>query len=476
MAEVDELTSDGLLTKDNLTLVSELKTGFQNTYSQDGEVLNFESNTPDGQIVEIISELGTVLRELITEVYNSIDPDKCVGAVQDNRYQINYLTRKVGAYAIQDIDITTNKTVSLVGLDGSYNSENASAYAVSDDIGNIWYLVDSVTLTAGTTRCEFRAQKMEDITPVIGTITNQVTIVEGVTKVINNVGLSSPGYEQESDSDFRIRRERSTDTKGENNFDSIWSNIEALDGVISVNGWQNNTNTTDSTGTLPHYIWFIVEGGDNQKIAEIIYANMGGTGTRGSVTVPITANNLQIININFDRPTIVPLYIKFDVQAITDLGEIDFDAIKDYIAENLNYTIGESAETSRITEICANALLSDGGNGYALDVKISRGGSDSTTFLSSTITAVNVDIITFQAKCSDTAGTYTFTYTASGWQLSGNDVDLADYGITVVGEPDENDTITVVYTASVWGEYLLAMTPAEKFVTDTSKISITGLP
>ena len=77
MAEIDELTVTGLLTKDNLQLVSDLTTGVQNIYGQDGETLNLDSNTPDGQLIQILAELGTVIREQITEVYNSIDPDKC---------------------------------------------------------------------------------------------------------------------------------------------------------------------------------------------------------------------------------------------------------------------------------------------------------------------------------------------------------------------------------------------------------------
>lgn len=381
MADTDELTYNGLLTKDNLQLVSDLQTGFQDIYSQNGEVLNFDSNTPDGQLIQLLAQLGSVIREQITEVYNSCDPDKCVGSVQDNRYQINYLTRKAGAYTLQNIAITVNKTVSLQGLDGAYNEPEASAYALSDDNGNIWYLVDSATLTTGTTIKEFRAKEMGEVVPTIGTITNQVTIVEGVTNVINSVGATSIGYEQESDSDFRIRRNRSTEIKSQNNLDTIISNLQALDGVVEVQGHQNVGNTTDATGTLPHYIWLIVEGGANTDIADIIYTNMGGTGTRGSVTVPIVASNMQTININFDRATVVPLYIQFDLQIITQLGEINIDGVKEYIATNLTYGISEDAETSRVTEVCANALLADGGNAYALNVEISTDGATWTDYI-----------------------------------------------------------------------------------------------
>ena len=380
MANVDELNAGGLQTKDNLTLVNDLTTSIQNIYSQNGEILNLDSNTPDGQLIEIIAELGTVVRELITEVYNSCDPDKCVGSVQDNRYLINYLTRKAGAYTLQNIAITVNKTVDLQGLDAMFNEPEAAAYSVSDDNGNIWYLVDTTTLVTGTTTLEFRAKEQGEVIPVVGTITNQVTVVEGVTNVINNVGPTSIGYEEESDSDFRIRRSISTTTKSENNIDTIQAQILNLDGVIEAQVYQNTTNSTDANGIPAHYIWAIVEGGANQDIAEIIYANMGGCGTKGSVTVPILSAALQTFNINFDRATIVPLYIKFDLQT-DDLGEINQDDIKEYIANNLTYNIGENGETSRVGEICANAMLADGGNGYALNPKISLDGTTWTDYI-----------------------------------------------------------------------------------------------
>lgn len=375
MANTDELSADGLLTKDNNTLVNDLTTGLQDIYSENGEIINFDSNTPDGQFVQIVSEIGSVLRELITEVYNSCDPDKCVGSVQDNRYQINYLKRSAGAFTLQTIAITANKTVTLQGLDASFNDEGAAAYALSDDSGNIWYLVDSTTIYAGTTTLEFRAKDKGVIIPTIGTITNQVTITEGIISVINSVGATSIGYEQESDSDFRIRRARSTAIRGQNNEDTMLAQILDLSGVVAANVHVNRTNSTDATGTPAHYIWVIAEGGANSDIAEIIYSNLGGTGTKGSVSVTLNSAALQPVTIHFDRATVVPLYIKFDIQPITSAGEINQDDVKEYIANNLTYTIGENAETSKVTDICADALLSDGGNGYALNVKISKNGT-----------------------------------------------------------------------------------------------------
>lgn len=469
----DELTYSGLEVKDNLTLVSDLTTGFQDIYSQNGETLNLDSNTPDGQLIELLAFMGTTIREMITEVYNSCDPDKCVGAVQDNRYQINYLTRKQGSYTIQKIAITANKTVELQGLDASYNDPDASAYAVSDDNGNIWYLIDSTTIYSGITSLDFRAQKMGAIVPTVGTITNQVTIVPGITNIINNVGATSIGVEEESDSDFRIRRNQSTFTPGIGNTDNMKSQLLGLDGVVAVNIHENRSTSTDTTGTPAHTIWAIVEGGANTEIADTIYTNLGGSGTRGSVTVPLINSSLQTININFDRETVVPLYIRFEIKVITDLGEINQSDIRDYIAENLIYEIGEPVETSKVTQVCADAMLADGGNGYALNVEISKGGTASASVSGTGITAASVVASIFQDVVGDTTANYTFTYSNGAWELSGAEVSLADYGISYTGTPDENDTITIAFTAGTWTDYLAVDTIADKYTTDSNKIYIT---
>ena len=474
MAENDELTYTGLETKDNVILVNDLTTGFQDIYSQNGEVLNLDSNTPDGQLIELFAYAGTVIRDLITEVYNSCDPDKCVGAIQDNRYQINYLERKKGSFTLQNIAVTTNQTVSLQGLDASFNDVNAASYAVSDNNGNVWYLVDSTTLLVGTTTLEFRAKEKGAVIPTIGTIVNPITIIPGVISVINNVGPTSIGTEEENDSDFRIRRARSVTLASLNSVDTIEAKLLALDGVAAVRIHENRTNITDSTGTPAHSIWVIVEGGANTDIAEVIYANIAGGGTKGEIVVPIITASLQTININFDREIITPLYIKFDIKPITELGEINQDAVKEYIADNLVYNIGEDVETSKITQVAADAMLADGGNGYALNVEISAGGTATASTTSTAITSVSVVSSAFQDVIGDNAGSYIFTYSTdeNSWEFQGRNVDVTDYGISYTGTPDNNDTITISYTAGTWTDYLAVNSLADKYTTDIHKIYI----
>lgn len=381
MAEVDNLGFDGLQTKDYNVLLSDIQNSLQTIYSPNGEEISFDSNTPDGQFTEILANIGATVRELLSTVYNATDPSKCDSTQQDTKYQLNYLTRKGGSWTLQNIDIVTDKTVTLQGLDGNFANNESYAFTVSDDAGNNWYLVDTTTVLTGTNSLEFRAQNQGPVNPTIGTITNMVTIVSGVVSVINSQGYTILGEDAESDYDFRIRRDRSTGNQSGNNADTILGQLLSLEGVKQCTVWVNDTNSTDSTSTPAHTLWVIVDGGANTEIADIIYDNKGGCGTRGSVTVPVITVSNQILNINFDRPTTQSLYIKFDIQVVGDVTLISQSGIKQYIVDNLNYQIGEDAETSKITQVCANAMLNDGGQGFALNIQISDDGETWTDFI-----------------------------------------------------------------------------------------------
>lgn len=378
----DILNENGLTLSTFNELRDEVQTDMNSIYAIDGDSINFDSSTPDGQFTNILAQIGSDIRELIREVYNSFDPDKCSGIVQDVRYSLNYLTRKGGTFTVQNIDVTTNKTVTLDGLDDSYNDVNASSYTVSDNAGNNWYLIDTTTITAGTTSLPFRAQNMGLVQPTVGTITNQVTKVLGVTAVNNSVAPTTLGENQESDDEFRVRRNRSTAINGQNNYDAMTGQLLALDGITDVYVHVNSDDTTDSTGTPAYTVWVIAEGGANSDIANIIYANSGGLPTRGNVSVDTVTVSGEEVTVNFDRVNPVSLYIRFDVQNTSGIN-VDLDTVKSYIVQNLSYSLGAPAETSAITNIASSALLTLGSGLYALNVEVSTDGTTWTDFIAS---------------------------------------------------------------------------------------------
>lgn len=383
MSENDIINENGLSLKDYLTIQTEIQNGFNEIYATDGELINFGSETPDGQLINIYSQAMSDLRDVIREVYNSFDPDKCSGVIQDSRYALNYLERQGGTFTIQNIDITVNQTVTLEGLDENYANLESSSYTVSDDAGNLWYLIDTTTLTNGTTSLPFRSKNYGAFTSIVGTITNQVTKVLGVTNVINSVAPTSLGAEQETDVNFRLRRDRSTGNRGMNNADAMLGQLLEIEAVSDADIWINKTNETDETGTAPNTLWVIVDGGANTDIANVIYANSANASFRGNVSIDVTSLSGQIFNVLFDRPIPVPLYIKFDFQLITNQDETNPSAIVQYISENLKYSLNEDAETSKITEIAREGITANGGGGYALNVQISTDDNNWVDFIPS---------------------------------------------------------------------------------------------
>lgn len=384
MAEtIEGVNSNGLQVKSYDEILNDVQSNLNTIYAIDGDLINFGSETPDGQFTNILAQIGIDVRELTLGVYNSFDPDKCTGVVQDSRYALNYISRKGGSYTVQNISITVNKTVTLQGLDANYNDPNAASYTVSDNAGNLWYLIDTTTLTAGTTSLPFRAQNLGLVQPTVGTITNQVTKVIGVTGVVNSVAPTTLGEEQESDAEFRIRRDRSTATNGQNNYDAMTGQLLELDGVTDVQVHVNNTSTTDSTGTNAYTVWVIAEGGANSDIANVIYQNSTGLPTRGSISVDVPSISGQVFSTSFDRVNPVSLYVQFDLKNTNTNVNVSEDAIKQYIADNLTFSLGEPAETSYITEIASAALTNIGSGLYALNVEVSTDGTTWTDYIAS---------------------------------------------------------------------------------------------
>ena len=67
-----------------------------------------------------------------------------------------------------------------------------------------------------------------------------------------------------------------------------------------------------------------------------------------------------------------------------------------------------------------------------------------TLSANSGITSVVVDLDTFGEQI-DTSGTYAFSYNGNIWELSGNTVTLATYGIEITGTPNTGAVITIEY-------------------------------
>lgn len=365
----DSFDENGLQTATAPELRTQLESAFRDIYGND---IVLDSSTPDGQLINILVQKGVDVRGLISQAYNSFNPDNTQGSLLDQRCAINNVFRKAGSFTTVNIDITTNTTVILQGVDDNYNSPDATGYTIQDNEGNRFILVNTQTLSAGTTSVLFRAETLGEVIVLPNTITTPVTIVLGVVSVNNPTVATSIGSDEELDADLKVRRRQSVAISSFGYLNGLQAALLQLDGVTDAKVYENYTSSTDADGTPAHCIWVVIDGGSSKDIAETIYGKKcPGTNMRGDITYTITTQAQTQFVAKWDEADVAPLYIKFSIQPTVAGITFNQTDIKDYIEKNLSYKIGECAETSSITTVAQEAIDSLGGQGYAVDVLIS---------------------------------------------------------------------------------------------------------
>ena len=369
---VDVLNENGLVVSTLSEITADLEADYQSIYGAD---INLDQNSPDGQTINIYAQSAVDLRELLVSVNNSFSPSSVTGTLQDQRYALNGLTRQGGTFTIVPITIVTSKTVTLQGLDDSFNDINGEGYTVQDDAGNEFILIDTVTLTAGTDTVNFRARAIGEVQTTVGTIQTPVTVVLGVTSVNNASGAIETGQDQETDAEFRIRRQQSVSITSSGYLNGIFASLANLDGVTDVKVFENITDSIDADGIPAHGIWCIVEGGSNADIADVIFnKKSAGADMKGDIDIDIETESGIIFTAKFDRPDAEDLYIRFDIQPASSGASFDTAGIKSDMVAALSYNINEIAETSAITSAARDAINNNGNDGYAVNVEISDDG------------------------------------------------------------------------------------------------------
>ena len=249
---------NGLSTKTQQEIIDELTEKMQSIYGGDDEI-NTDSNSPDGQAINIFAQCVSDIYELMHGVYASFDPDEAVGVSLDQRCAINGIRRMGGTYTQTVVNITADRTVRLPGLDE--NSED-DTYTVSDAEGTRFLLMETAEIQQGTSQLMFRAENKGAVEVTAGTITVPVTVILGITAVSNPGGATVKGTDEETDAQLRQRRRISVGISGRGFTESLKAALLAIDGVSEAEVYNNRTNQTDADGVPPHSIWAIVDGGD----------------------------------------------------------------------------------------------------------------------------------------------------------------------------------------------------------------------
>lgn len=314
-----------------------------------GSSINTDSNSPDGQVIGIYAQAKQDMLDLITQIYNCFNVDTVIGRAQDVLYKLIGIFRKSSEFTFVRVFVTTNRSISLQGLDDKILDTDVTGYTASDMNGNQFILVNSISLGVGIHSLEFRAKEAGAIECLPNTIVNPVTVVLGVVSVNNPEREYFRGEDEETDADFRLRMAKSTAISAQGFDDSLEAQILNIATVTDCHIEDNRKKQTDAYGTEGHTVWCIVEGGNDDEIARVLYGNVTqGAGMRGEIVKVIKKKNGLYEDIMFDRGKPIPLYIKCALQNLSTYP-IDEQFIKNQLATKLFYKLNEAVDTSDIS-------------------------------------------------------------------------------------------------------------------------------
>lgn len=311
------IDASGLTVATTDEIATDLANAFKAIYGSD---INVASESPDGQMIGIFSQADSDVLDLLVDIYNMFDVDSAYGISLQRLVSINGMTIKAGTYTTTPVEITTDRALTLPGLDQTL----VAPYQVQDS-NNLWTLISSFSFgSPGTQALIFRAATLGPITPLPNTITIQATPVVGVTLVNNPTTVGTVlGTAEETDVELRIRHAKSFKLAATSPADAVEAALLSLNAVTDALVVENRENTTED-GVPAHSIWPIVVGGEDADIAGAIYAKAApGCGLFGAQTYDIARPNGQLATMKWDLGVAERLYTKFGI--ISAVVGVTFD-------------------------------------------------------------------------------------------------------------------------------------------------------
>lgn len=305
MANYEYVTSTGLIVPDTATLLEEVKDEWREVYGAD---VILDPETTQGAIVVMDNEVRDASVRNNVAVANQINPDYSGGVFLDAVWALTRGSRK-GA---------TRSTIPGVILGGQTGTlVPANAVAIVTTSGARFLSVSAVVIgavTPGVATVDFIAESYGPIAVIAGGLNAVASGVLG-WETVSNPNPAVPGRLAESDVAGRRRRRLTLALQSVAMPEAIISALYAIEEVDSLTFRENIKSTTqviDGISLLPHSIWVCVRGGTDLQIATALLEAKGiGPNYNGVVAVSVVEPaSGQTYIVNFDRPTLVTLFVR----------------------------------------------------------------------------------------------------------------------------------------------------------------------
>lgn len=337
--------------------------------------------TPDGMKAQSDAEALAKLEENFASIYASIDPASAIGKQLDRIGKITNTPRKGATFGTNIVTFYGNSGALVKGGTAVRHKSNGSVWTTNGDveIGSNGYAKVAVTCTTSGA-----------ISANIGTLDSiQGSFPAGITSCTNE-SAASMGQNEESDEDYRSRRERSVATGSANSIDSIYSKVSPLEGVKNIRVYENKSSIVSPDKLAPRSVMTIIDGGVDVDIAKAI-ASVKVPGVDDNELAGINATQVTLdtetpsgnpVRIAFFRPKYVSIFVRISITS-TSFSDADKESLKqdiiNYAAsgyqlgsgfEKHGFGIGEGVKIGRLyTPV--NSYVGDTGTVNSLEIGLS---------------------------------------------------------------------------------------------------------
>ena len=319
------LTTEGFIKKDFTTCFNELVTEYKAKF---GNELKTSGDSVAGNLIGIKAERESIFWEQSESVYLSRWIQFSSGEALDNACALIGISRIPARYSTIETATLTNNIASPVTVP-------AGSLVKQSSTGVLWQTVTSVVIPANSTiEVSLKSELTGSYTATIGSIDTIVTLINGWSEVTNDT-IAIVGRDRETDTELRIRANTELVSSKGGVGEAIANRIRnEVEGVTFVAWQENRTNTTDVNGLLPHSFLFVVVGGDDNDIAEMIYnSKPAGIETNGTESINITDDFGNSQAIKFDRAYEQDIYLIVNI--IKDVATFPTSGASDLVKKLL---------------------------------------------------------------------------------------------------------------------------------------------
>lgn len=280
------------------------------------------------KLATIEANREAVLWEQTEASFLQQDPNNAVGEGLVNAGNM------VGVRRLAATRTENDPAVGSGGSTGTNGTIITAGSIVEDTDGNRHLIKADVTIVGGVASPDIESESFGPIPYTEGVAGTIITPITGWdTFTFPPVGSTVLGRLEETDEDYRVRREQSLSKVGGSQLDAMKARmLDEVDNITSVSIKENDEDFVVD-GQAAHSLNFVVKGATNAEVGQKIWDVKGGSiKTVGAISQGVVDQQGNAQTVFFDRPTDVSMFVLIELVIDADFPE-DQDIAKDDIKD-----------------------------------------------------------------------------------------------------------------------------------------------